>query len=323
MTKQKLCLIGGTGFVGSHLVEQLASRYDVVVLSRNPSSNRDRWVLPNVTFQRTDVYDVDQLKASFVGATAVINLVGVLQDAAGDGVGFRRAHVTLVERLLEACGATARNGSAPRLIHVSSLKAGEGQSRYLQTKGEAERLITGQQKTPWTILRPAVIFGPGDSFLNQFATLLKVAPVMLQPCPNAQMQPVYIGDVVTAIERCIADEGTTGQVYELAGPRRYTMLELVDFVRDQLQSRRPLIGLPDGVSRLLATVLNWLPSSIRPFSKDNYLSLQTPSISDDNGLPRLGIRPTPLELIGPKYLARGQTAHRAQRYQRFREQARR
>ncbi len=318
MKREKICIIGGTGFVGGHLIRRLSKQFDLLVLSRNPSAQRDHWVIPNTRFQLADVYNVKHLTNHFAGAHAVINLVGILNEAGKDGVGFRQAHVTLVERILQACD----RAGVQRLLQVSALHAGQGESQYLRSKGEAEALIKGQQQVAWTLFQPSVIFGPGDSFLNRFADLLKLSPVMPQPCPQAKFQPVFVGDVVTAVATAIKDESSVGQTYQLAGPRVYSMVEIIDYLRNLMELKRLVIGLPDWTSRLMATVMGWLPASIRPFSRDNYLSLQIDSVASDNGLARLGLRATPMEAIAPRYITPERSPRvRAQRYQRFRERA--
>jgi len=318
MNRKKICIVGGTGFVGGHLLRSLSKRYQVIVLSRNPSAQREHWVVPHVRFELADVYDSKQLARHFDGAVAVINLVGILHEAGSDGVGFRQAHVTLVERILDACAGV----QVARFLHVSALHAGQGESLYLRTKGEAENLIEARAQPAWTIFQPSVIFGPGDGFLNRFADLLRMSPVLPQPCPEAKFQPVYVGDVVAAIELALQSDDTIGQRYQLAGPRVYSMLEVIDYLRSLLELKRVVIGLPDWLSRVTATLMGLLPAAIRPFSKDNYHSLQVDSVATDNGLARLGVRARSLEAIAPKYITTDSSPWvRAQRYQRFRERA--
>ena len=313
MHVRKVCVLGGTGFVGSHLVGQLiASGREVTVPTRHIQRHRDLLVFPGIRLVEADVHDPRVLKQHFQGMDAVINLVGILNEKGHDGRGFRRAHVDLARNVLESCKACG----VQRLLHMSALHAdaGSGPSHYLRSKGEAENhLHTFGAPVAVTSFRPSVIFGPGDSFINRFAGLVKMSPgIFPLTCPNARFAPVYVGDVVDAFLRALEDRGSFNQRYDLCGPHVYSLREIVTYVARVSGHRRLIIGLPDGLSKLVALLSEYLlPGKF--FSLDNYHSLKVDSVCHN------GRRcPTSLEAIVPTYLGK---ADRNARYQILRARA--
>lgn len=301
----RIVLLGATGFVGHHLLPQLtAAGHRCLVLSRYAMACRELSVIPGVEIRETDVYDAERLAACFHGADAVVNMVGILNESGRNGKGFHRAHVELTERVIAACRAEG----VRRLVQVSALNAGKGQSHYLVSKGEAEQRIREAADIAGTILQPSVIFGDGDSFFNRFASLLKVTPVLPLACPNARMQPVWVGDVAAAVVAVLQEQRTIGETLVLVGPRDYSLRELVEFTASAAGLKRRIIGLPNGLSRLQGRVMDFVPG--KPFSTDNYLSLQTDNTSSGNDLPGLGIKPRSIESVVPGYLAGSPHQHR-------------
>jgi NADH dehydrogenase len=146
-----------------------------------------------------------------------------------------------------------------------------------------------------------VVFGPGDGFLNTFAGVLRMTPIMPLPTPNARFQPVYVDDVAAAFEQCLDRRDCAGKTYELGGPSTYTLETLVRYVAHLLGLRRAIIGLPDGLSRLQGRILQHMPG--KPYTYDNYLSSQVDNVCAHNDLPDLGIHPTALEAVAPAYLS--------------------
>ena len=305
--EKRVCVLGGSGFIGRHLVGLLQHEgYRVRVPTRRRQRSRHLLVNPAVELVEGDLFSDGVLDRLFEGVDAVINLVGILNESGPAGEGFRRAHVTLTELALAAC----RRAGVPCYLHMSALGADvDGPSLYQRTKGEAERLALAANdgQLAVTVFRPSVVFGPEDSFLNRFAALLRLAPgVFPLPSARTRFQPVYVGDVAQAFLRALQDDRLAGQSLDLVGPNRYTLLELVRLVADWSGSRCRVIPAPDALARLQARVLGLLPG--KPFSMDNYLSATVDSISDHNALPELGIHPTAVEAVAPGHLSGGRTA---------------
>jgi len=294
----RIVLLGSTGFLGRRLLPELsAAGHSCIVLSRYLPACRELAVIPGVEIRQANIYDDSQLKIHFEGADAVINMVGILNESGRKGKGFNRAHVELVEKIIGACRASG----VRRLVHVSALNAGKGSSHYLASKGQAEELIRAADDLDSTIVQPSVIFGDGDAFFNRFAELLKLAPVLPLACPEAKMQPVWVGDVTAAMTLALTDPDTFGQTLIMVGPEVYSLRELVEFTATAAGLKRKIMGLPDSLSRLQGRLMDFVPG--KPFSSDNYLSLQVDNTSVENGLWRFRIRPRSLESIVPGYLA--------------------
>ena len=320
MKNNTVCLLGGTGFVGYHLANHLTHHgYTVNILTRRRERHRDLLVNPAIRIIEANVYDTDQLRRNFGEAEAVINLIGILNERNAKDGSVARIHAELPGLIAEAAAASG----ITRLLHMSALHAdaAEAHSRYLKTKGEGEDRAQAAA-TPnlgVTSFRPSVIFGPGDSFFNRFAALLKLSPLFFPlACPDSRFAPVYVGDVAAAFCKALADEATRGQRLELCGPDSYSLKELVVYTRDTLGLKKPVIGLGDTLSRWQARLLGLMPG--RPFTLDNYYSLQHDSLCTDNALPALGITPTAVKTIAPGYIA-GRNLRG--RFQAFRQVARR
>ena len=314
---ESVCLIGGTGFVGQHLAHRLTRHgYRVHILTRHRERHRALIVNPLIRLVETDVYDNDALAGQLTDCNVVINLVGILNETAGGS--FQRAHVELPEKICQAMKASG----VRRLLHMSALNADatEENSIYLKTKGQAEDLVHAAERDGLlvTSFRPSVIFGYGDSFFNRFAGLLRLSPLFFPlACPDSRFAPVFVGDVAEAFCRAI-DNATAGERLDLCGPEVFSLQELVEYTRTQIGSHARIIGLGDGLSRLQARILGLVPG--KPFSMDNYHSLQKQSICANNALPELGIEPTPIAAVVPGYLA-GRTARG--RYSGMRTRSRR
>lgn len=313
MSIDKVCIFGGSGFVGRHLANLLASRK---IHLRIPTRHRERaralLVLPTADVVQADVYDDSQLGRLVSGMDAVINLVGVLH---GD---FHAAHVELPRKIAAAC---ARNG-VTRLLHMSALHAGPDRpSRYLRSKGEGEKAVA-ESGLVATIFRPSVIFGPGDASISLFARLAGFLPVMPLGSPGARFQPVFVEDVARAFADSLDASHTFGQSYALCGPRSYTLRRLVKYAGHITGHDPAIIGLNDSLSYLQALVLEWLPG--RLMTRDNYYSMKVDNVcspGNGNNLEAIwNIRPKALEEVAPLYLAQRTPRNR---YQRLRDRARR
>ena len=297
MNPQHLVVLGGTDFVGSHLLPRLvADGHHVTVLSRNRERRRALAVLPGVRIVSVDVHDPAALRRALEDSDAAINLVGILAPRGTQT--FKRVHVDFVRELIAACG----DAGVPRLLQMSALNAGRGSSHYLRTRGEAEQLVK-DCKLAWTIFQPSVIFGRGDGLFTRFAGLLRLAPVLPLAKANAKFAPVYVGDVAAAFVTALGRKDTVGQTYELYGEKVLSLREIVDYTADLLGLRRVVIPLPDALARIQALVFDFVPG--KPFSTDNYRSLQLDSVGGIDGLHRLGIAKTPLESVVPLLHGRG------------------
>lgn len=294
-----ICVLGGTGFVGTELVTRLADAgHSVRVPTRHASHGNHLRVLPTVEVMVANVHDPGMLGRLFTGVDVVVNLVGILNEGGGRG-SFRGAHSELATRVVEAMRATR----VTRLLHMSSLGAGaQAPSRYLRSKGEAEAQIRIAAATlDATIFRPSVIFGPRDSLTNRFAGLLRMSHGVLPLArPRARFAPIYVYDVVDAFIRALNNRQTSGKSYELCGPDVMTLEELVRLTADAAGLPCHLIGLPDFIAWLQAVVMNLLPG--KPFSTDNFRSLSVDNVCKQDGCAALGIAPARMEAVIPGYL---------------------
>lgn len=311
---QKIIVLGGTGFVGRSLVHALqAAGHRVDVLSRNRELQRELGVYPDVRTLSTNVYDGAALARRFAGADVVVNLVGVLQNNGFGGKDFQRAHVALTETVI----AAMKQAGVPRLLQMSSLRAGEGDSHYLRSRGQAEAKVKASGLA-WTLFQPSVIFGPGDGLFCRFAPLLKIAPVLPLARAGARFQPVYVKDVASAFVRALERPDSVGKIYPLVGPKTLSLAELVRWTAQILGVRRLVLPLPGLFGYLQGLAFDPLPAGLKPFSSDNYKSLALDSVSERNGLTELGIRPTPMELVVPEYIGRSEHQRDLDRYRAVR-----
>jgi NADH dehydrogenase len=255
-----------------------------------------------------DVHAPPTLDRLVAPVDAVISLVGILH---GD---FQRAHVELPRQLVEAC----RRHGVRRLVHVSALQADPaGPSAYLRSKGEGEQLVLAAQgdDLQTTIMRPSVIFGREDHFLNLFAGLARRLPVVVLASPRARFQPVHVDDVARAIVASLGEVRTFGQRYDLCGPRVYTLRQLVEYVVHAAGLRRPVIGLSPSLSMLQAAVLEHLPGKL--MTRDNVRSMTVDNVCDCGFPAVFGFAPTPMDAVVPLYIS-GATPRARYRWFRFR-----
>ena len=308
MKLDKVLVLGGSGFVGRHLVGELARRaVKVTVPARRRERAKHLILLPTVDVVEVDINARGVLERLVRGEDAVINLVGILH---GD---FERAHVELPLAVVSAC----RAAGVKRLVHMSALGASpEAPSEYQRSKAKGEQAVLDAEDLHATVFRPSVIFGPEDKFLNRFAVMARFLPALAVPCPNARFQPVYVGDVALAMVTALGETESHGKRYELGGPREYTLKELVELVCAFTHRRRLVIGLPDRLSYLQAWLLEMLPGEL--MTRDNYRSMQVPNTT--NAEFPFGIERQALEAIAPGYLA---PSGPRERYPQLRWRARR
>jgi len=292
----RIVVVGGSGFVGRYVVARLATDgHRVVVPTRRRETAKHLILLPTVDVVEADIHDPVALAALFSGATAVVNLVGILNE--GNGATFARAHTELARNVVAAC----KTADVTRLLHMSALNAEvAAPSQYLRTKGEAEQLVIASGLR-WTIFRPSVIFGSGDSFLSLFALLLRRLPVMVLGAPQARFAPIFIGDVAHCIVAAIDDDLTVGARFDLCGPKVYTLREIVRYVGEVTGAVRPIIPLGSSLSWLQAFVLEHAPGTL--MSRDNLKSMSIDNVCNCPFPALFGIVPASLESVAPGYLA--------------------
>lgn len=324
---KNIAILGGSGFVGRSLANRLVKEgYTLRILTRNREQNRkDLILLPGVELVESDIHNPDQLTIALAGCDAAINLIGILNEVGRRGKGFEHAHVELTRKLIQACQAN----NIKRLLQMSSLNADpvNGKSHYLRSKGQAEELAHSAKGIHTTSFQPSIIFGRDDSFFNRFAALLKMTPLFFPlACAQARFAPVFVNDVVEAFALSLSDPHSFGKRYQLCGPEVYSFKQLLEYTLKCTKLRRYIMPLPDFLARLQAHIFDLcgfffhILGMEKPFSMDNYLSAQHDSVCECNHLAQLGITPTSIKSVVPKYLS-GKT--RTTRYSHFRQSARR
>jgi NADH dehydrogenase len=312
---QSILVLGGTGFVGSQVCKQLVRQGLHVTLPTRRAGNAGHLLHePGVTVLEMDVHDEDALSQAVAGHAGVVNLIAILH---GSAAAFDKAHVVLPQKLARVCLAQA----VGKLVHVSALgvndtRPGLAPSEYLRSKGRGEAVLqraAAESALELTILRPSVIFGAQDKFLNLFARLQAVFPVMPLAGANARFQPVWVDDVAAAIVRSLQrsvlrqPSSSAVRIVEACGPDVFTLRELVQMA-GQLSGAnrgrgRPVIALPDTLGRLQAMVMELAPGPTL-MSRDNLDSMKVDNVATGllPGLQALGIAPAHLEPIAREYL---------------------
>jgi NADH dehydrogenase len=286
MSRQHVVVLGGTGFVGRHLVPRvLRDGHRVTVVSRGLTADTRAALSRQASVREGDVHDTDFLANVFEDADAVINLTGILNEKGDRGDGFERVFVGITESVIAAMKASG----TPRLLQMSALNAGHGESHYLQSRGRAEAKVRGSG-LQWTIFRPSVIAGPGDGLFCRFDKLLGMAPVLPIARGHARFQPVWVEDVSEAYARALNDPASIGHVFELVGPDELSLAQIVRLTAQARGRSRMVVSLSERLGRWQANIGELLPG--KPISRDNWRSLALDSTSRDNGLPKLGITPT-------------------------------
>lgn len=296
-------VFGGSGFLGRNAVRGLAKAgYRIRVAVRYP--NQAEYLPPmgsvgQIQLMKCNVLDQDAVARACQGADAVVNLVGILAPAGGQG--FDDIHVAAVGNIAMA----AKAAGARTLVHVSSLGADpEAESHYAKTKGEGEKLLR-EEFADATILRPSLLAGPDDDFFNKFAALARMLPMLpLIGGGHTKFQPVFVGDVADAIVKCVSDTATKGKTYELGGPGTYSFKALMQLVLQETGRSRLLLPVPFWLASIKAMFLQFLPGKL--LTPDQVTSLKADNLVSPNALTfkDLGIAPDSIEAILPSYLWR-------------------
>lgn len=322
---KKILVLGGTGFVGAHVCEKLVREgWQVTVPTRRRDHAREVMSLPGLTVLELDVHDESALGRAVAGHDAVVNLVAILH---GTEAAFEKVHVALPQKLAR----TSLTAGVAQVVHISALGADASApqaapSMYLRSKSQGEAVLMqaargagGGADAPvgfdLTVLRPSVIFGAGDKFLNLFASLQKVLPVMPLAGAQARFQPVWVEDVAAAVVHCLRVPpgllAPSPRVLEMCGPEVFTLKELVQLSAQLSGVRagqgRPVVGLPDWMGRLQASLMALKPGEPL-MSVDNLDSMKVDNVATGTlpGLADIGIAPAALRPIAQAYLTQGQ-----------------
>ena len=298
---KKILILGGTGFVGRHLCEKLAEGdYRATVLTRRRANATHLQMLPMVDVIEGSAYDVATLTPLLAEHDAVVNLVAILH---GTEAAFDKTHVQLPLALAKACNTAGQR----RIVHISSLGADiHAPSMYQRSKARGEAVLFSSGLDV-SVLRPSVIFGTEDKFLNTFASLQKILPVIPLAGSTARFQPVWVEDVATALVKCIEDRSTMGKTFEACGPEIFTLKQLVQLAGQYSGVNdgkgKPVIGLPDVLARIQAALMELAPGE-PIMSRDNLDAMKVDNIASGKlpGLQALGITPAALSAVVPFYL---------------------
>jgi uncharacterized protein YbjT (DUF2867 family) len=291
-----VCVLGGSGFVGTELVIRLVrAGHWVRVPTRNLKRAEQLRVLDTVELRVANVHEARVLSQLFAGCDAVVNLIGILNPHRG--ASFDMVHVELAAKVM----AAARTAAVRRVLHMSALGAdAQAPSRYLRSRAAAEARLRAAEPEV-TIFRPSVIFGPRDSLTNRFARLLRLtAGVLPLARARARFAPVCVYDVAEGFLRALGGSASAGQVYELCGPEVMTLEEIVRLTARIAHLPCRIVPLPDTLARLQGLVMGLLPG--KPFTLDNFRSLTLDAVCREDGCRRLGIVPQPLLAVLPTYL---------------------
>ena len=297
-----VAILGGSGFIGRYIVKRLAERDCVLTVGGRNASEAKYLKLKGdvgtVGLVNVSIDDERLLPAFLAGNEALINCVGILRETGRQR--FDLIHHTAPARLARL----ARDAGIERLIHFSSLAADpRSPSAYARSKAEGEAAVRDAFPTA-TILRPSIVFGPEDQFFNRFAAIATVSPFLPVIGGETRFQPVYVGDVATAVLRCLADPATAGRTYELGGLKVYTMRQLLELLLGEIRRKRLLLDVPFGLASLQARLVALMPNA--PLTPDQVELLKTDNVVNSGALTleTLGITPTPVEAILPTYLDR-------------------
>ena len=304
-----VCLLGGTGFVGRAIADRATARaIRVRVLTRSVSRARALTVLPTVELMAGDPNDEKTLEAAFEGMDAVVNLVGILNETRAQR--FTAVHAELPRKVAQACRASG----VQQVVHMSALGASEkAPSRYLRSKAAGEAALRlASSEVPWTVLRPSVIFGEDDRFLNLFAELVKLFPVVPLAGARARFQPVWVEDVARCCVAALGNPAAYGQAFDLCGPRVYTLEELVRFVASTLAVDRAIVALPGPLAHLQAFILEHLPGKL--MTQDNLRSMSVDNVCSGRPPAFCALEPAAIEAVVPAYLGPQSIGARYARY---------
>jgi len=299
-------VFGGSGFVGNQAVRQLArAGWRIRVAVRNPNLGYRMRLLGDVgqiDVVQANVRDEASVRRALEGATASVNLVGVLYETGRQK--FQAIHADAARTVTQA----AQDLGVTRVVQMSALGAGpDAPSAYGRSKAEGEAAVR-QIRPDAVILRPSIVFGPEDRFFNKFAQMASFSPALpLIGGGHTRFQPVFVGDVGQAIARVTADSDAAGQTYELGGAAEFSFRELMEMMLAETGQRRLLLPVPFPVAGVLGGLGDLIAGIVPPpLTADQAHSLRADNVVSGQypGLAALGITPTTLEAVLPTYLYR-------------------
>jgi uncharacterized protein YbjT (DUF2867 family) len=299
-------VFGGSGFLGRHVVRSLAKRdYRIRVAVRRPELAGHLQPLGRVGqihSVQANVRNAASVQSVVRDSEIVVNLVGILTPSGAQ---------TFEAVQSRASGTIAKAAAdiGARVVHVSAIGADEhSASTYARTKAAGEQAVLAAAPSA-TIMRPAVVFGPEDEFTNRFAALARMSPVLPLIGGDTRMQPVYVGDVATAVADAVDGKTKAGGTYELGGPEILTMREIMQYILDTTDRDRALLALPFGIAKFKAYFLQFAPGALK-LTPDQVELLKTDKVVSDAAkaagltLQGLGIAPDSMEAVAPQYLWR-------------------
>ncbi len=291
---KRVCIIGGSGFVGRAIVDQaIGAGHRVTVACRHPERSRDLMV-KGAALTRVDVVDGAGIDAAVAGHDVVIYLVGLLFEKGRQN--FAAAHVDGVARVLEAC----QRAGVQQYLHMSALGAGKvSESAYARTKAAAEQLVAASGLN-WTIFRPSIIYGAGDNFFNQFKAMSDKLPVMPVISGTTRFQPIWVEDVARAFVRSIDNHHVRAQTYELGGPGIFTFQAMLELLMQVLKRQRTFIPVPPLAAKVMAVFTSVLPTP--PITPDQLKLLGHDNIVEGDAYPAMFGKAAALEQVLPSYI---------------------
>lgn len=296
---KRVCIIGGRGFVGRAITRQAAvAGHQVTVACRHPSRGRDQLV-KGVRLVQADVTDGRGLDDAVAGADVVINLVGLLFEKGRQN--FEAVHTKGAQHVVEACKAAG----VQQLLHMSALGAGRvAGSKYAETKAAAELLVC-ESGLDFTIFRPSIIYGAGDSFFNKFKAMSQRMPLLPLIAGDTRFQPVWVEDVARAFVSSVGNRHVSSCTFELGGPASYTFRELLELMLKELGIKRTLIPVPGVAAFLMAAFTQILPTP--PITRDQLVLLGCDNVLDGEPFPAIFGKPAAVEEILPTYICGGRS----------------
>lgn len=304
-----IAVIGGTGFIGRNIVEQLARQgARVKILARNV--DRAKFLKPmgdvgQISIQAGNALDDEALSDVLQGCDAVVNTIGILAEQ-GD-----QKFASLQAELPQRIGKLAKANNLKSVVQISAIGADiSSPSVYARSKAMGETSLKKSFPNA-VILRPSLVFGVGDSFINRFASMAVLAPGLpVIGGGKNKVQPVFVGDVAQAVVAVLQDQNTKGKTFELGGPTVMSFQQVMAYILKGIKRKRMLLPVPFAAMQLAATAMSILPNP--PVTRDQLKLLKIDNVvgTTANTLDDLGIKPTPIELITPSYLERFQPGGR-------------